>query len=222
MSARQEVANALTTLAPALYFWWALSQRHYDATLPMWLLVTSVWFHAPFSFAYHSLCAARHEDPHFDTLGSVWRRLDHTTIHLSAACIAFATSNSALYFLACAAFNAVAALLHWTTSSVNLPRNQCFTCLAVLLYVLPLHPAVFRGSPPRDCFFPALATFFLAGLTFRTYAFGGYSHAIFHLLMTLFSHFIFLGACATADFSRDDPSGVGQSSLRLLWRRHDR
>ena len=197
MTGRQELANAVTQLGPSLYFAWAAERRQWRASVAVWFMMASVWVHLPFSVCYHIRCCLRSKDENFEPLSDGLRRLDHTFIHVSAACVAFGTSNSWKYFLICGLFNALGAGLHWT-KEVRVARNQFFAAVAIFLYVAPLIYYSISDADLADDFINAFTTAFIAGLIFRTYVFGGYSHAIFHVVMTLFSHFILDSAFAVA------------------------
>lgn len=182
MSSRQEFANAWTMAVPSLYYAYVVYSRRGDLPLHAWILIVSVWVHLPFSSFYHVQCALKDD---IDTLGCLSRRLDHAFIHFSSACVGYGTTQgSVAYFAVCAVFNVIAAALH-ACPHVDVTRNQRFTLSAIALYVAPL---AYRNDLKN--LLGGLLFFIPAGLCFKTYFLGGYSHAMFHVLMGIFAGYM--------------------------------
>ncbi|KAJ8610538.1 hypothetical protein CTAYLR_009747 [Chrysophaeum taylorii] len=189
MNRLQEVANALTQLIPSIVCLIEAVSRRGRLPVHAWVLMISVWLHLPFSFFYHVRCALRYDDCQFDAVRCWSRRLDNTFIHISATCIAYGTSHGSLPYVGlCAMFNLAAAATHWR-KEIHMVRNQRFTLVAIILYIAPI-------AWRRDLrnLLGALAGLFPAGFIFRTYIFGGYSHAIFHLFVSCLAYYVMRAA----------------------------
>lgn len=180
MTVRQEVANALTMLVPTAWVLTSWRLGGYTLTSSSCLLVLSVALHMPFSVYYHLRVALSHAGkwPLPCTIDNTPRRLDQTGIHLAHATAAVALSGGQIAFaLAALAFNAAAVAQQWRREVAPL-RNQRNIGLSVLLCVLPM---IWRGDWAD---LSAAVAWGLPGvLLFSFYPFGGYSHAIFHVLM---------------------------------------
>lgn len=206
----QEVANAVTQVVPSALFALEVA-RHEHMPLHAWVLVTSVWVHLPFSLVYHVECALRRDDT-FDPLRCWSRRLDNSFIHVSAACIAFGTSHGSVpYLVACALFNAVAIARHWQ-DEVHIYRNQNMTLTSIMLYIAPM---IWRRDVANLA--AAMMSLFPAGMIFRTYACGGYSHAIFHVLMGLFAVDVLNSALGQDVATGSSPAAAVVTLLRPIY-----
>mmetsp|Transcript_12031 Transcript_12031/g.25621 ORF Transcript_12031/g.25621 Transcript_12031/m.25621 type:complete len:356 (+) Transcript_12031:95-1162(+) len=139
--------------------------------------------HCPFSMLYHWKCATTLEPSQRITHWS--RRLDHATIHIAGAFAAYATSGRVDYFLFNLVFNLDSALKH-IEEEVRPRRNLVRIGMTILLYILPVlvygHYALFLKF---------LAMFALAGWLFVQYPVAGWSHSLFHIVLTLLPILIF-------------------------------
>lgn len=91
--------------------------------------------HSPFSMLYHWKYATTIEPS--KRIEHWSRRLDHASIHVGAACAAYAISGRMDYFLLNAAFNLDCAYRQ-CEEKVRPRRNLVRLMLAILLYVLPV------------------------------------------------------------------------------------
>ena len=133
--------------------------------------------HMPWSFVYHWYYAHR---LHGQERINHWsRRMDQAMIHCSSAFYAYATSGSFHYFLACALFNLHCARRHFLP--ILRPRsNQIRIGIAMVAYSLPI---LRRGDVERFCI---LWGFLGIGVwLFSKYPIGGWSHAAFHLILSV-------------------------------------
>jgi hypothetical protein len=180
MSPAQELLNAFTILPGALLslllLFSAGDRLTASNSFPMLAAVAGTCLHAPVSFLYHYLCATT-IPPGYPRSASAYRRADQAMIHLNSACYAYALSGSLAYFLPCAAFNLAAGRLLFS-ERVRPRRNKALIALSILLYTAPV--------ARRGCWgaFAGMWALVLAGCTcFATYPVGGWSHALFHLIM---------------------------------------
>lgn len=140
------------------------------------------------SILYHLRCAGAAfglaSMPLACRVDNPWRRLDHTAIHVTWIIWTYALSCTAYpwYTALAGLFNACAIALIWRREVVP-NRNQLNVLIGILLYLLPM---LWR----RDFFnlSSALAWMVPGVIIFRTYALGGYSHAIFHVFEMGFTH----------------------------------
>lgn len=179
MTPKQEVANALSMVVPAA---WVLASWRMGGYMLTWcscLIVSSTICHAPISVYYHLRVALSGVGrwPLGCAIDNTPRRLDQTGIHLVSSVVAYALSGgSVAYSMAAAAFNAFAIRLQWLPEVQPL-RNQRNVAISTALYMLPM---IWRRDWTNLA--KALTWGLPAAYSFAKYPFGGYSHAIFHVL----------------------------------------
>ena len=162
---------------------------HFHALPPLPVIAGAmgVVTHAPFSFLYHWRYATKlHPSKRLEHWS---RRLDHAFIHFASACMAYATSGNINYFALNAVYNLDCAYKQFE-EKVRPRRNQTRIAMSILLYILP----VFQ----RECygdFAQLILIFTLGGWFFITYPIGGWSHAMFHLVIAFLPHVIMVSAC---------------------------
>mmetsp|Transcript_11097 Transcript_11097/g.24445 ORF Transcript_11097/g.24445 Transcript_11097/m.24445 type:complete len:429 (+) Transcript_11097:144-1430(+) len=160
---------------------------HFHALPPLPVLAGAIGIvaHGPFSFLYHWTYATKlHPAKRIDHWS---RRLDHAFIHFASLCMSFATSGRLDYFLLCAAFNLDSAIRQFEPR-VRPRRNQMRTTLSILLYILPVCRHNF------EIFLQLVVIFGLCGWLFGAYPIGGWSHAMFHVVVAFMPHLIMISA----------------------------
>ncbi|KAL3826492.1 hypothetical protein ACHAXA_004329 [Cyclostephanos tholiformis] len=146
--------------------------------LPVVAAAVGILVHSPFSIMYH--WSATSIEPSYRI--KHWsRRLDHAFIHFASACAAYATSGRVDFFLLNAAFNLDCAYRQFE-EKVCPKRNLNRVASSVFLYLLPV-----LMHKQYLLFFQ----FFLClPLLFVQYPLGGWSHGVFHLVLSCLPHLI--------------------------------
>lgn len=164
-----------------------LPHLHALPPLPVLAGAIGIVVHAPFSFLYHwSYATKLHPSRRIEHWS---RRLDHAFIHFASACMSYATSGRVDYFLMTAAYNLDCAYRQFERR-VRPRRNQIRIAISIFLYIVPVLRRGFYGD-----FFQLLCIFVLSGWFFIVYPIGGWSHAMFHILIAFLPHIIMVSAC---------------------------
>lgn len=153
--------------------------------LPMLVVLVGAILHAPFSFCYHWCCATCLAPGH-ERIDHVSRRLDNILIHVCSAMWSYGTSGSLCYTLFCTIYNLDCAWRHCEKKIIP-ERNQRRITIAIVFYITP---ALFTGS---QHIFPKVFAIICVSLwLFVTYPIGGYSHAAFHVVISLLPYYMLL------------------------------
>eukprot|EP00804_Cyclotella_cryptica_P004914 CCRYP_004973-RA/>CCRYP_004973-RA protein AED:0.00 eAED:0.00 QI:181/1/1/1/0/0/2/2224/386 len=164
-----------------------LPHLHALPPLPVLAGAIGIVVHAPFSFLYHwSYATKLHPSKRIEHWS---RRLDHAFIHFASACMSYATSGRVDYFLMTAAYNLDCAYRQFE-QRVRPRRNQIRIAVSIFLYIVPVLRRGFYGD-----FLQLLCIFVLSGWFFIVYPIGGWSHAMFHVLIAFLPHIIMVSAC---------------------------
>ncbi|KAL3769681.1 hypothetical protein ACHAW5_010262 [Stephanodiscus triporus] len=161
--------------------------------LPVVAAAVGTLVHSPVSINYHwwyatSLDPSRRIE-HWS------RRLDHAFIHFSSACAAYATSGRVDFFLLNVAYNMDCAYRQFE-EKVCPRRNLYRVASSIFLSVLPVlayrHYLLFFQI---FAMFAVSGWYFLIGFTapqqlFVRYPVGGWSHGLFHLVLSFLPHLI--------------------------------
>ena len=143
--------------------------------------------HTPFSMLYHWRYA--HRLPSGLPRTNHWsRRMDQAMIHFCCAFMSFASTGSWKYFAANALFN-MDSFYRQFLREVRPKRNQLRIGIAMILYSLPM---LMRGD--FGAFFQLNFIFVLSGWLFSQYPIGGWSHAIFHIVLDFIPPIMFATA----------------------------
>ena len=195
MTCNQEVANAISMAFPLVYA--AIMFDRAQLNSCSWVLLAAVAQHLPWSVAYHLRVAmsAAGVAPLKCPVDNPWRRLDQTAMHVVCIMWAFVLSGGRHppYLIFSTLFNLRAISQLWEVVVVP-PRNQRNLFVGMLVY---LAPVICRG----DLFnLIGALSFVLPGIfIFATYAFGGYSHAIFHVYSIGYLHYLVAATQAIGD-----------------------
>jgi len=180
MTPRQEVANAVSMGVPTLYLLYCWHTGGYVLTWCSRLVIIGSAVHSPLSMYYHMRVALSGAGlyPLRCPIDNTPRRLDQTGIHVLHCFAALALSGGCVaYTLAATLFNMSCIRLQWQQEVVP-KRNQRNVFISSFLYLLPM---VWR------CDWTNLARYFTWAIPgvycFVKYPLGGYSHAIFHVLL---------------------------------------
>jgi hypothetical protein len=164
-----------------------LPHLHAFPPLPLLAGALGILVHAPFSFLYHWTYATKlHPSKRLEHWS---RRLDHAFIHFASACMAYATSGNVWYFAVNAVYNLDCALKQFE-EKVRPRRNQTRIALSILLYIMPVLQRGYFGDFGKLVFI-----FMLSGWFFIAYPIGGYSHAMFHVVIAFLPNVIMKSAC---------------------------
>lgn len=156
--------------------------------LPVLAVAVGIILHAPFSFLYHYKYA--HALPPGLARTTHWsRRMDQSMIHVASAFMSFATSGSWDFFVANLLYNADCVYRQFKLK-VRPRRNQIRIIISFLAYTMPI---LRRGD--FVLFGRVWTVFLVSGWLFVTYPIGGWSHAVFHLIMTLLPPLLMTAAC---------------------------
>ena len=136
--------------------------------LPVVAAVFSGLVHSLCSVLYHMKCATSIEPS--KRIKHWSRRLDHASIHFSAACASYATSGRMDYFLLNAAFNLDCGLRQ-IEEKVQPRRNLVRIAMSILFYILPV---LVHGD--YALVFQYFVMFAVGGWLFVQYPVGGWSH----------------------------------------------
>lgn len=143
--------------------------------------------HTPFSMLYHWRYAHR-LPPGLPRTNHWSRRMDQAMIHFCCAFMSFASTGSWKYFAANALFN-IDCFYRQFLREVRPKRNQRRIGIAMVLYSLPLP---MRGD--FLAYFQLVFIFTLSGWLFSQYPIGGWSHAIFHIVLDFIPPIMFATA----------------------------
>ena len=175
----QEVANAVSMLAPALVIlYYAYTTRDLFVTT----LLIGTLMHLPISFTYH-LCAALGRFP--NRLDNDMRRLDQTMQHVASTIFACALSGHHIgWTLVCVVLNTLCIFYLWDRRISNDGKRWIPINLCVHLYLLPM---LWRGDTANLVW--AFKSFWVGGFFFvpwinKGYMFG-WGHCIFHAALTV-------------------------------------
>lgn len=143
--------------------------------------------HTPFSMLYHWQYA--HRLPSGLPRMNHWsRRMDQAMIHFCCAMMSFASTGNSKYFLANTLFNMDCFYRQFLQEIVP-KRNQRRIGIGIFFYSLPL---LLRGD--FLSYFQLLCLFALSGWLFAKYPIGGWSHAVFHIVLDLIPPIMFASA----------------------------
>ena len=156
--------------------------------LPVLFVAVGVVLHFPFSFIYHWKYAIALPSG-FPRISHWSRRLDHCFIHVISACFSLSSGGSWTYFCFCVLFNGNSAILHFK-KKVYPHRNQIRLAIALTLFVIPL---ILRGK--IETFIQVLSLLAFAGWLFISYPVGGWSHALFHVVVAFIPPILIRSAC---------------------------
>jgi hypothetical protein len=200
------VAAAAATDA---YSWGSSSSNRWASSCllpPSWppatilAIAAGVILHAPWSVLYHWTYA--HALPAGVARTTHWsRRMDQAMLHLFCTSAAYGTSGSWDYMMASALFNADSAYRHFTPK-VAPRRNKARLTLAIIAYSLPMvggsNSNISNNNGDASLFLQFWATMSVSMWLFATYPLGGWSHAIFHIVVTAILPLLFQAATLTA------------------------
>ncbi|KAL3826486.1 hypothetical protein ACHAXA_004323 [Cyclostephanos tholiformis] len=150
--------------------------------LPVVAAAVGILVHSPFSIMYHWKYATSIEPSYRVKHWS--RRLDHAFIHFASACAAYATSGRVDFFLLNAAFNLDCAYRQFE-EKVRPKRNLNRIASSVFLYLLPV-----LMHKQYLLFFQFFFMFASGAWLFVQYPLGGWSHGVFHLVLSCLPHLI--------------------------------
>jgi len=154
--------------------------------LPVVAAAVGILVHSPFSMLYHwkyaTVIKSSQRVQHWS------RRLDHAFIHFASSCAAYATSGRVDFFLLNAMFNLDCAYRQFE-EKVRPRRNLSRIITSVHLYLLPL--LVYRHYA---LFLQFYFMFIVGGWLFVKYPIGGWSHGVFHLILSFLPHLIMKAA----------------------------
>jgi hypothetical protein len=165
--------NNLGCLAPdhvlaRLLHWYVLPP------LPILAVAMGICFHAPFSFLYHwQYATQRVPTAHWS------RRMDQAMIHVCSALVSYATSGDVRYFLANVIYNSEC-IIRQFAKRVQPKRNQRRIIFSMILYLMPL-----LRRQQFQKFMELGIVLGVSGWLFVAYPIGGWSHATFHLVVSL-------------------------------------
>lgn len=165
-----ETENASPCWESNDHSWW-----HWLPPLPILAVAIGICLHAPFSFLYHWRFA--HRLPATARSQHWSRRMDQSMIHVCSTCLSYAVSGSWIYLLLNTVYNADCCRRQFRP--VVRPKwNQVRIFISILGYTAPL---AVRGE--WQVFAELWAVLFAGGYFFVTYPVGGWSHAVFHLIL---------------------------------------
>mmetsp|Transcript_7833 Transcript_7833/g.8668 ORF Transcript_7833/g.8668 Transcript_7833/m.8668 type:complete len:324 (+) Transcript_7833:156-1127(+) len=146
------------------------------APLAVWAVVMGICVQVPFSFLYHWKYA--------HALGlsrtNHWsRRMDHVSIHTACIFFSYATSGSWDYLFVNILFN-LDCIYRQFQHKVIPRRNQIRVGLSIIAYLVPL---LTRGE--IALFVQCWIVLHCSGWFFIKYPVGGWSHSVFHIILTL-------------------------------------
>jgi hypothetical protein len=143
--------------------------------LPVLAVAIGICLHAPWSFLYHWTYAhsmsATQRSKHWS------RRMDQSMIHVASAFLSYASSGSLNFFFANVLYN-MDCVRRQFRPTVRPKRNQMRILFSIVAYTLPL---VKRGE--YSSFVHLWILFAISGWFFVQYPVGGWSHAVFHIVI---------------------------------------
>lgn len=164
-----------------------LPHVHALPPLPSLAVAMGMLSHAPFSMIYHWKYA--HRLPPGLPRTTHWsRRMDQAMIHCQSAFFSYATSGRIDFFLANVLFN-MDCFYRLFLDEVRPKRNQIRIGISIIAYSTPL---LMRGE-----FMALLKLAFLLSLSgwlFCHYPIGGWSHSVFHIVLTFIPPIIIASA----------------------------
>ena len=142
--------------------------------------------HSPVSIYYHWKCATTIEPS--QRIIHWARRADNASIHFASICASYATSGRMDYCLLNLIFN-VDCMFKQLGKEVHPRRNQMRLGCSILMYLLPVlvngHYALFGQF---------ILMFGLGGYLFGAYPVGGWSHGLFHIVLSFLPYLVFQAA----------------------------
>jgi hypothetical protein len=143
--------------------------------LPVLAVAIGICLHAPWSFLYHWTYAhtmsATQRTKHWS------RRMDQSMIHVASAFLSYGSSGSANYLFANVLYN-MDCVRRQFRPIVRPKRNQMRIFISIIAYTLPL---LKRGE--YTSFLHLWILFMISGWFFVQYPVGGWSHAVFHIII---------------------------------------
>jgi hypothetical protein len=169
--------------------WWHFGM---PALPPLTVLAIAlgICLHAPFSFLYHWTFA--HRLPPTARSQHWSRRMDQSMIHVCSTCLSFAVTGSWIYLLINCLYNADCCRRQFRPI-VRPKLNQMRIFVSMLAYTVPL---LVRGE--WDTFLHLWAVLGFSGWFFVQYPVGGWSHAVFHVLLIAVPPLLFQTATLVA------------------------
>jgi hypothetical protein len=143
--------------------------------LPVLAVAMGICLHTPWSFLYHWTYAhtmsATQRSKHWS------RRMDQSMIHVASAFLSYGSSGSLNYLFANVLYN-VDCVRRQFRPTVRPKRNQMRIFFSIVAYTLPL---LKRGE--YISFVHMWILFAISGWFFVQYPVGGWSHAVFHMVI---------------------------------------
>ena len=143
--------------------------------LPVLAVVVGICVHAPWSFLYHWTYAhtmsATQRTKHWS------RRMDQSFIHVASSFMCYGTSGSLQYFLINTLYN-LDCVRRQFRPTVRPKQNQMRIIISIIAYTLPL---LKHGA--YNTFLQLWVLFSISGYFFIHYPVGGWSHAVFHIVI---------------------------------------
>jgi len=143
-------------------------------------------FHSAVSIYYHWSCATVIEPRYRITHWT--RRADNASIHFASIFASYATSNRLDYFLFNLVFN-LDCMSKQLEKECHPRRNQSRLAASIILYLLPV---VVNGH--YSLFLQFALMFIMAGWFFGAYPVGGWSHGLFHIILSFLPYLVFQAA----------------------------
>jgi hypothetical protein len=154
--------------------WWHFGMPAFPP-LTVLAIALGICLHAPFSFLYHWTFA--HRLPPTARSQHWSRRMDQSMIHVCSTCLSYAVTGSWIYLLINCIYNADCCRRQFRPI-VRPKLNQIRIFVSMLAYTVPL---LVRGE--WDTFLHLWAVLGCSGWFFVQYPVGGWSHAVFHVLL---------------------------------------
>ena len=143
--------------------------------LPVLAVVVGICVHAPWSFLYHWTYAhtmsATQRTKHWS------RRMDQSFIHVASSFMCYGTSGSLPYFWVNALYN-LDCIRRQFRPTVRPKQNQMRIIISIIAYTVPL---LKQGD--YETFLQLWILFSISGYFFIHYPVGGWSHAVFHIVI---------------------------------------
>ena len=113
-----ELLCALTILLPSIVsFYFIVYYNIFINSVYDYCTITCCFLHCPFSFLFH--IKKYYNDPCYNGLGLVLRRLDYTFIHISSILLSYGLSHSFIYGTGGLCLNSICIYKIWTFSTKN-------------------------------------------------------------------------------------------------------
>jgi hypothetical protein len=143
--------------------------------LPVIAVVVGICVHAPWSFIYHWIYAhtmsATQRTKHWS------RRMDQSFIHVASTFMCYGTSGNIQFFLINTLYN-LDCIRRQFRPTVRPKQNQMRIIISIIAYTLPL---LKHGE--YHTFVQLWILFMISGYFFLQYPVGGWSHAVFHIVI---------------------------------------